>query len=135
ARCSCAGRMAAPGSWRVSVPRRGACMRALAVASGPRRPSGLRDSWPRRTARVPLGTGLAPDLRDGTARRRQLVHAQVARAKPGGDGLGKVVRRRDGMDHLVPAELVEGPVDAGRSRLGGIAPAPAAAHDAPAYLR
>src|SRR5690606_41452943 len=54
---------------------------------------------------------------------------------PGGDGLGKVVRRRDGMDHLVPAELVEGPVDAGRSRLGGIAPAPAAAHDAPAYLR
>src|SRR5690606_10767819 len=92
-------------------------------------------SCPARPAGGPFGAGLAPDVGGMVlVRRRHPARAAVARAQPPGDALRGRVVRVDAMDGVVPAQVLERPVQPGARGLGGVAVAPGVAVEGPADL-
>src|SRR6185312_12590413 len=84
---------------------------------------------------LPLLARLAPDL-DGCVleRRGQLAGAAQGRTQALRQFLRGVVAGVDGMDHLAPAQMGEGPVGGRHSSFVGITLAPGHARQAPADL-
>src|SRR3546814_883185 len=80
---------------------------------------------PTRASRGPLRAGLAPDVdREVLERRRQHAAAQPARTQPLRDPLRCRVAGVDAVDDVVPAQVLEGPVDGGGARFRCVALAP-----------
>src|SRR3546814_177238 len=74
---------------------------------------------------VPLFAGLAPDVdREVLERHRQRAAAQPARPQPLRDPLRRRVAGVDAVDDVVPAQVLEGPVDGSGARFRCVALAP-----------
>src|SRR5438552_953172 len=88
-----------------------------------------------RAPSAPLLAALPPDIQQHMIERRwQPRLAQQRRAEPRCQRARQRVVGLDAMDHLGPAERVEGVVDGGARALGGVAAAPELAREAPADL-
>src|SRR5690554_5299677 len=84
---------------------------------------------------LPLCPALRPDLgRNVLMRRWQLHRTAMLRAEPFGQPDRGVIVRMDGVDHFVPAQMFERPVDCRDRRFGRETLAPRSTMQAPADL-